>query len=87
MLATALIAIIAFALLTGSMLGVVIGATGLAVLHFAFGGNLSVLGNATWNVFNSFTFTAGLGAAASTASSCSPSSTTSTWPSRSSAPR
>ncbi|MBK7261642.1 MAG: TRAP transporter large permease [Rubrivivax sp.] len=58
MLATALIAIIAFALLTGSMLGVVIGATGLAVLHFAFGGNLSVLGNATWNVFNSFTFTA-----------------------------
>jgi len=40
------------------MLGVVIGATGLAVLHFAFGGNLSVLGNATWNVFNSFTFTA-----------------------------
>ncbi|MBK7469283.1 MAG: TRAP transporter large permease subunit [Betaproteobacteria bacterium] len=58
MLATALIAIIAFALLTGSMLGVVIGATGLAVLYFAFGGNFSVLGNATWNIFNSFTFTA-----------------------------
>ncbi len=58
MLTAALVAIVAFALLTGSMLGVVIGATGLTVLHFAFGGNLSVLGNATWNVFNSFTFTA-----------------------------
>ncbi len=58
MLTVTIIAIIAFGLLTGSMLGVLIGATGLAVLHFAFAGNFSVLGNATWNVFNSFTFTA-----------------------------
>jgi len=58
MLAAALLAIVGFALLTGSMLGIAIGACGLAVLWIEFHGNLSVLGNATWNIFNSFTFTA-----------------------------
>ena len=58
MLAAGLIAVIAFALLTGSLLGLVIGAAGLVVLFYEFNGNFTVLGNATWNLFNSFTFTA-----------------------------
>ncbi len=58
MLTAALLGLVGFALLTGSMLGIVIGAAGLLVLELQFHGNFSVLGNATWNVFNSFTFTA-----------------------------
>lgn len=58
MLSLSLISVIAFALLTGSMLGITIAAAGLVVLIFEFNGNFSVLGNATWNLFNSFTFTA-----------------------------
>ncbi|RBI83794.1 TRAP transporter large permease [Rhodosalinus halophilus] len=58
MLALSLGSVILFGLLTGSLLGVVIAASGLAVLQFEFNGNFSVLGNATWNLFNSFTFTA-----------------------------
>lgn len=58
MLTLALVVVIVFGLLSGAMLGIVIGASGLVVLYFEFRGNFSVLGNATWNVFNSFTFTA-----------------------------
>ena len=58
MLTAALVLVILFGLLTGSMLGIVIGATGLVVLFFEFKANFSPLGNATWNLFNSFTFTA-----------------------------
>lgn len=58
MLAATLLGLVGFALLTGSMLGIIIGAAGLLVLELEFRGNFSVLGNATWNVFNSFTFTA-----------------------------
>jgi len=58
MLSLSLISVIAIALLTGSLLGIAIAATGLTVLVFEFNGNFSVLGNATWNLFNSFTFTA-----------------------------
>ena len=58
MLTAVLLGIVGFSLLTGSMLGIVIGGCGLAVLEFSFHGNLSVIGNAIWNVFNSFTFTA-----------------------------
>jgi len=58
MLTFSLIALVAFALLSGALLGVLIGAAGLTVLWFEFNGNFSVLGNASWNLFNSFTFTA-----------------------------
>ena len=58
MLTAALLGVVAFALLTGSLLGVTVAAAGLVVLWFEFKGNFSVLGNATWNIFNSFTFTA-----------------------------
>ena len=58
MLTASIVAAILFALMTGSMLGILIGACGLLVLEFEFRGNFSVLGNATWNLFNSFTFTA-----------------------------
>ncbi len=58
MLTAALLGLVGFALLTGSMLGILIGGAGLLVLQFEFHGNFSVLGNATWNIFNSFTFTA-----------------------------
>lgn len=58
MLTFSLVALVAFALLSGALLGVLIGAAGLTVLWFEFNGNFSVLGNASWNLFNSFTFTA-----------------------------
>lgn len=58
MLALALIGVVVVTLLTGSMLGIGIAAFGLVILQFEFGGNFSVLGNALWNTFNSFTFTA-----------------------------
>lgn len=58
MLAMGLVAVVAITLLTGSMLGLSIAAFGLVILYFQFGGNFSVLGNALWNTFNSFTFTA-----------------------------
>ncbi|TDK43842.1 TRAP transporter large permease [Antarcticimicrobium luteum] len=58
MLTFSLLALVAFALLSGALLGVLIGAAGLTVLWFEFNGNFSVLGNASWNLFNSFTFTA-----------------------------
>ena len=54
----ALVALVGFGLLTGSLLGIVIGAAGLTILWFEFNGNFSVLGNSVWNLFNSFTFTA-----------------------------
>ena len=58
MLTLSIIGLVLLGLLTGSLLGIVIGAAGLTVLAFEFRGNFSVLGPATWNVFNSFTFTA-----------------------------
>lgn len=58
MLTLALVGLILVTLLTGSMLGIAIAAFGLVILYFQFGGNFSVLGNALWNTFNSFTFTA-----------------------------
>ena len=58
MLTLSLVALIVFALFSGALLGVLIGAAGLTVLWFEFNGNFSVLGNASWNLFNSFTFTA-----------------------------
>jgi len=58
MFASAIAAAVVFALVTGSLLGVVLAATGLLVLQFKFDGNFSVVANAIWNVFNSFTLTA-----------------------------
>ncbi len=58
MTSLALIAFLVFALLTGSLLATTIAGFGLLVLLFEFKGNFSVLGNALWNTFNSFTFTA-----------------------------
>ena len=58
MLAIGLTSVVAATILTGSMLGIAIAAFGLVILYFQFGGNFSVLGNALWNTFNSFTFTA-----------------------------
>jgi C4-dicarboxylate transporter DctM subunit len=58
MLAVGLTSVVTATLLTGSMLGIGIAAFGLVILYFQFGGNFSVLGNALWNTFNSFTFTA-----------------------------
>ncbi|MGB6116905.1 MAG: TRAP transporter large permease [Mesorhizobium sp.] len=58
MLTLSLILVVAVTLLTGSMLGISVAAFGLVILYFQFGGNFSVLGNALWNTFNSFTFTA-----------------------------
>ncbi|MCP5368568.1 MAG: TRAP transporter large permease [Hyphomicrobiales bacterium] len=58
MLTATLILLVLAALLTGNLLGTTIASLGLAVLYFEFNGNFSVLGNAVWNVFNSFTFTA-----------------------------
>lgn len=53
-----LIAALAFALLTGSLLGTTLAAFGFLILEYKFGGNFSVVANAVWNIFNSFTLTA-----------------------------
>lgn len=58
MLGLGLTSVVAATILTGSMLGIGIAAFGLVILYLQFGGNFSVLGNALWNTFNSFTFTA-----------------------------
>ncbi|MEQ8347048.1 MAG: TRAP transporter large permease [Sneathiellaceae bacterium] len=58
MLTAAIVATILLALVTGNLLGTTIAGLGLVVLWFEMSGNFSVLGNAVWNVFNSFTFTA-----------------------------
>ncbi len=58
MTSLALAGFLLFSLLTGSLLATTIAGFGLLVLLFEFKGNFSVLGNALWNTFNSFTFTA-----------------------------
>jgi len=58
MLTVTILALLAVALLTGTLLGTMIAAVGFAVLWFEFQGNFSVLGNAVWNVFSSYTLTA-----------------------------
>lgn len=58
MLTLAIVFIIALGLLTANYLAVMTTAVGLAVIYFQQHGNFSVMGNAIWNMFNSFTFTA-----------------------------
>ncbi|MEO1190971.1 MAG: TRAP transporter large permease [Pseudomonadota bacterium] len=52
------LAIIALGLLTGSLLGVIIAGVGLGILVTDFNANFSVLSNAIWNIYNSFTLSA-----------------------------
>ena len=58
MMTASILAVVLFGLLSGAMLGLMIAAAGLTVLAMGFPGSFGVLGNALWNVFNSFTFTA-----------------------------
>jgi len=45
-------------LLTGNILGITLTLFGFAVFHFYLGGNYSAVGNAVWNLLNSYAFTA-----------------------------
>ena len=58
MFVLALLALLALCLVTGNLLGTTIGLFGLTILYLEFDGNFSVIGNAVWNVVNSFTLTA-----------------------------
>lgn len=58
MFTAALIVALGFALVTGSLLGTTLAAAGFLILEFKFGGNFTVVANAIWNLFNSFTLTA-----------------------------
>jgi tripartite ATP-independent transporter DctM subunit len=58
MIYVAIIAVLAFVLVTGALLGPGIGAIGLAVLLFEFNGNFNVFANAIWNIFSSSTLIA-----------------------------
>jgi tripartite ATP-independent transporter DctM subunit len=51
-------AVILFGLLTGSLLGITVAALGIALLFTEFSGNLSVMANGIWNIYNSFTLSA-----------------------------
>jgi C4-dicarboxylate transporter DctM subunit len=58
MIYAAAIAVVVFSLITGNLLATMIAALGFIILWFDFGGNFSVVGNAIWNVVNSFTLSA-----------------------------
>jgi len=55
---TVLVVALVFSLVTGSLLGTTLAAFGFLVLEYRFGGNFTVVANAIWNIFNSFTLTA-----------------------------
>lgn len=54
----AVLLVITFGLLTGSLLGVMVAGVGIALLITEFNGNLSVMANGIWNIYNSFTLSA-----------------------------
>ncbi len=58
MLYFTILAVLALCLLTGNLLGTTVALVGIVILQFEFGGNFSVIGNAIWNVVNTFTLTA-----------------------------
>lgn len=58
MLGLSLTVIVTAALVCAGLLGLVLAASGLAVLQWHMAGNLSPIANALWNIFNSFTLTA-----------------------------
>lgn len=58
MLPVLVVVIIILALLTGNLLATTVAALGFAVIWLDFGGNFSIVGNAVWNVVNSFTLSA-----------------------------
>lgn len=51
-------AVIAIGLIGGALLGAVVLSAGISIIALAYDGNFSVIGNAIWNVFYSYTFTA-----------------------------
>lgn len=54
----AVAAVIVLGLISGSLLGVMVGAVGMIVLLFEFNGNTSVMANGIWNIYNSFALSA-----------------------------